>query len=482
MVYTSRQRLRNFPKVHLIAASLCAAIIGLTLVLLPSEEVSATRSTQNIQLPVESTLSLPKAQIELTPVIRHIEPTPPSLPTDSAPTPEESAAEEVEQTTSLPTEIVSSNEPSQIQPDESWESFIIGSGDTLSGVFEKAGLGVGTVYAVANSDKTFNRIYPGQELAFLKDSEGKLLKLRLIHSPLKSTLLTRTDTGYRSEAIERQPDIQHRYAHGSIEDSLFLSAANAGLSNRKIMELASIFAWDVDFVLDIRKGDSFNVMYEELYLDGEKISEGRILAAQFTNQGKTYTALRYTDSQSNTSYFTPEGRSMRKAFLRSPVDFARISSRFNLKRKHPVLNRIRAHKGVDYAARTGTPIKAAGDGKIIHRGKKGGYGNVVILQHGGNITTLYAHMSRFKKGLRKGSRVKQGQVIGYVGSTGLASGPHLHYEFRVNGVHKNPMTVKLPTAQPVAKSERSRFKANAGKLMAQLETFSATQLAQAENE
>ena len=244
------------------------------------------------------------------------------------------------------------------------------------------------------------------------------------------------------------------------------------------MELASLFGWDVDFVLDIREGDSFSVMYEEHFLDGEKIDEGPILAAQFTNQGNTFTALRYTDSAGDSNYFTPDGYSMRKAFLRSPVDFARISSRFNLQRKHPVLNRIRAHKGVDYAASTGTPIKSAGDGKIIFRGVKGGYGNVVIVQHGGNITTLYAHMKSFKRGQSVGSRVKQGQVIGFVGSSGLATGPHLHYEFRLNGVHKNPLTVKLPQAEPVAKAEKGSFDLAANKLMVQLETYQATQVAQ----
>jgi murein DD-endopeptidase MepM/ murein hydrolase activator NlpD len=246
------------------------------------------------------------------------------------------------------------------------------------------------------------------------------------------------------------------------------------------MEMAALFGWDVDFALDIRKGDSFRVIYEEKKLDGKVIGVGNIVAAEFTNQGDTFTSLRYTDSKGNTSYYTPKGESMRKAFLRTPVDFARISSNFNMKRRHPVLNRIRAHKGVDYAASIGTPIKAAGDGKIIFRGVKGGYGNVIILQHGNNINTLYAHMSRFKKGLSVGSRIKQGQLIGYVGKSGMVTGPHLHYEFQVNGVHKNPVTVKLPHADPVPKSERASFMSTSQALMAQLETYSSTQVASAE--
>ncbi len=227
----------------------------------------------------------------------------------------------------------------------------------------------------------------------------------------------------------------------------------------------------MDFALDIRKGDSFSVVYEEEYLDGNKYQDGNILAARFTNQGRTFTALRYTDSKGNTGYFTPEGRSMRKAFLRTPVEFARISSHFNLKRRHPVLHRIRAHKGTDYAAPRGTPIRSAGDGKIIHAGRKGGYGNVVIIKHGNRYTTLYAHMKGFSRGIKRGRYVKQGQTIGYVGSSGLATGPHLHYEFRVNGAPKDPVRVKLPQAEPIKRSERARFEEFAKTLMAQLEVY-----------
>jgi len=215
------------------------------------------------------------------------------------------------------------------------------------------------------------------------------------------------------------------------------------------MNLAGIFAWDVDFVLDIRAGDSFSVIYEELWRDSEKLGEGDILAAEFINQGQAFRAVRYQDPSGRVDYFTPEGTSVRKAFIRAPVAFSRVSSSFNPNRRHPVLHTIRAHRGVDYAAPRGTPVKAAGDGKIIHRGRKGGYGNAVILQHGSNITTLYAHLNGFSKSARNGSRVKQGDVIGYVGSTGLASGPHLHYEYRRNGVHMNPRTVKLPDADPI---------------------------------
>jgi murein DD-endopeptidase MepM/ murein hydrolase activator NlpD len=244
------------------------------------------------------------------------------------------------------------------------------------------------------------------------------------------------------------------------------------------MELANIFGWDIDFALDLRKNDQFSILYEKQFVDGEEIAAGNILAAEFSNRGKIFRAVRFVDPKGHSNYFTPEGDSMRKTFLRTPVDFARISSRFNLKRKHPVLNRIRAHKGVDYAASTGTPIKTTGDGRIIFRGRKGGYGRVVIVQHGQRYTTLYAHLSKFHSKRRSGSYVKQGQTIGYVGMSGLASGPHLHYEFRVNGVHRNPLTVSLPHAKPIDRKYLAAFKQQAQPLMSQLNQIKTVRLAQ----
>ena len=243
------------------------------------------------------------------------------------------------------------------------------------------------------------------------------------------------------------------------------------------MELAGIFGWDIDFVLDIRQGDQFTVLYEELYLDGENIGNGDILAAEFVNQGKKYQAIRYTDKGGKTDYYSLDGKSMRKAFLRSPVEFSRISSGFSLGRKHPILNKIRAHKGVDYAASRGTPIKATSNGKIVHQGNKGGYGKTIIIQHGTKYSTLYAHMSNYRKCLKQGSRVKQGQIIGYIGSSGLATGPHLHYEFRVNGVHRDPLRVKLPGAEPLDKQYIDDFMTKAESLVAQLDLVRGVQVA-----
>ena len=243
------------------------------------------------------------------------------------------------------------------------------------------------------------------------------------------------------------------------------------------MELANIFGYDIDFAREIRKGDHFELVYEEKQVDGEKVGTGEILAARFTNRGKEYQAVRYTNKQGITSYYLPNGQSMRKAFIRTPVDFARISSRFSMGRKHPILNKIRAHKGVDYAAPRGTPIKAAGAGKVILAGRKGGYGNTVIIQHGGTYRTLYAHMNGFARGVRNGVAVKQGQVIGYIGTTGLSTGPHLHYEFLVNGVHRDPLSIKLPMADPIAANEKQRFLQQTQPLFAQLESGKKTLLA-----
>jgi murein DD-endopeptidase MepM/ murein hydrolase activator NlpD len=312
-------------------------------------------------------------------------------------------------------------------------------------------------------------------------SEDGLLELRYEIDALNQVHITRTEAGYQSELLEREPEHRVVRAAGKIDSSLFVAAQKASLPETIIMELANIFGWDIDFALDIRDGDQFAVVYEDLYLDGERVGTGNILAAEFINQDTLYRAVRYTDKQGHTDYYAPNGHSMRKAFLRTPVAFTRISSRFSTGRKHPILNRIRAHKGVDYAAPRGTPVKATGSGKIVLRGKKGGYGNTVVIQHGSTYSTLYAHLNKFARGLKIGERVHQGEIIGYVGSTGLATGPHLHYEFRVNGVHRNPLTVKLPAAAPLPKRYREDFKLATENLVAQLESVKTQTIALQDN-
>jgi murein DD-endopeptidase MepM/ murein hydrolase activator NlpD len=360
-------------------------------------------------------------------------------------------------------------------------------GDNLALLFKRAGLGSRTVHEVIHSSpeaKQLARLNPGQELALLYSDSGELEGLRLNKNRLHRLELHRTDSGYDFRDIHRQPDILYAFATGIIDSSLFESAQQAGLNDKLTMELAGIFGWDVDFVLEIRRGDSFALVYEELFLDGEKIGNGDIVAAEFTNRGNTFAAVRYTRANGDHHYFTPEGLSMRKEFLRSPVDFARISSHFNLRRKHPILHTIRAHKGTDYAAARGTPVRATGDGRVIHAGRKGGFGRTVVIQHGQTYETLYAHLDKYGRGIKSGSRVRQGQIIGYVGSSGLATGPHLHYEFHVNGAVRNPVTVKLPKAQPIAFEEKARFLAQTRKYLVQLASYTnkpiPTQLALAE--
>jgi murein DD-endopeptidase MepM/ murein hydrolase activator NlpD len=368
------------------------------------------------------------------------------------------------------------------QDDPRWSNISIKSGDTLASIFSSAGLKASVTHAVANLNKqtaVLTKIKPGQIISLLINEQEELINLKYQPDITQTLVVKRQQDGKFTSELQHHPlEPIPVYKSGVIESSLFLAAAESDIPDNIIMELAGIFGWDIDFALDIRKGDHFSVVYNELFKDGVKIRTGRILAAEFVNRGKTFQAVYYTDPKGDSGYFTPEGKSMRKAFLRAPVDFRRISSRFTRERWHPVLGKKRPHRGVDYAARVGTPIRAAGDGKITFRGTKGGYGSTVIIQHGGIYTTLYAHMSRFAKGKTKGNRVKQGDVIGYVGKSGLATGPHLHYEFRVNGVHRNPLTVKLPAAEPIDQAYQAHFQQHSRTYLSMLELMAPQQLAQ----
>lgn len=376
---------------------------------------------------------------------------------------------------------VASPVPLVLAPEPEYDTLklTIRSGDTLDELFRKHDLDIGNLAEIARLEeagKRFRKIKPGDVFEITHDN-GKLVSIYSALSLTSALKVDRQDSGFSATVVERPIEKRKRLAYGVIETSLFESAAAAGLSDKVIMNIAGIFAWDVDFVLDIRAGDNFYVQFEEIWQDGEFVTDGEIVAAEFNNNGRRSQAVRFIDDNGRTDYFTPDGHSVRKAFIRAPVDFTRISSNFNPRRRHPVLNTIRAHRGVDYAAPRGTPIKAAGDGKVIFRGQKSGYGNAVILQHGGNITTLYAHMSKFAAKVGVGSRVRQGQTIGYVGATGLATANHLHYEYRINGVHRNPRTVDLPQADPIADKYRERFLATAAPILAELEQFKNTQLA-----
>jgi len=351
------------------------------------------------------------------------------------------------------------------------------SGDNLSLIFTRAGLTAQDVYLVSSSTpqtRLLSNLYPGYKLEFYFSDDKSLEQLNVIKSQLESLEITRDEQGqYIATEITREPDIRQVFREATIDDSLFLAAQRSGISAGVTMELAGIFGGVIDFLLDTRQGDTFNLMYEEKYLDGEYIGNGRILAAQFTNQDETFTAVRYVNRAGKSDFYNTEGESMRKAFLRNPVDFTRISSSFNLRRKHPILNTIRAHKGTDYAAPRGTPVVATGDGRVTFAGRNGSFGKLVVIQHGERFQTKYAHLNGYANGIKKGKRIKQGQIIGYVGSTGGATGPHLHYEFLMDGAHRNSRTIhnQLPKAESVPREEIHRFREHTQILLTQLENY-----------
>lgn len=345
-----------------------------------------------------------------------------------------------------------------------WTSFEVQSGDNLSEIFGRVGLSAQDMYKVLNSSdeaKVLDRLYPGYELSFRIPEPGELDQLKVLKSPLEGYVFTRNEEGYGVDPILLAADVVPVLKEGVISDSLFMAGQRADIPAASIMEMADIFGGEIDFILDPRQGDLFSIVYEEQYLNDEFIGNGEILAAQFTNQGKQFMAVRYTNEAGESGYYNPEGESMQKAFLRTPLDVFRISSNFNLARKHPILNTIRAHRGTDYAAPRGTAVRATSDGTVTWAARSGSFGKLIVLQHGGNFETKYAHLNDYALGVKKGARVKQGQIIGYVGTTGGSTGPHLHYEFLVNGIHKDPRTIadQLPQAIALAPEELPRFKA-----------------------
>src|SRR5688572_2700373 len=343
--------------------------------------------------------------------------------------------------------------------------------DTMDRLFRRLELNLADLAMLRNLPdlrSQVDKLKPGELLRF-KYRDGELMGLERKLSDSETLQVIRDENGFSTNVVENPLEVHTRTASATINSSLFQASAEAGLSDRVAFDLAEIFQYDIDFVLDIQAGDRFTVVYEEVFQDGEPLRIGNILAAKFVNAGREYRAVRYVDSQGRGQYYSPDGKSLRKAFMRSPVQFSRVSSRFNLSRKHPVLNRIRAHRGVDYAAPTGTPVRAAGEGRVRFVGRQGGYGNVVELEHGSGVVTVYGHLSRFATQLKRGQRVALGSVIGYVGSTGLATGPHLHYEYRVRGVHKNPQTVPLPDAAPIPDAERESFLTATADLMNMLD-------------
>ncbi len=359
---------------------------------------------------------------------------------------------------------------------------MVGAGDTLERIFRKLELSLtdlAQLRSLPDLRAKLDSLKPGEMLRFgVKDDELVTLERKL--SPSETLSVQRDDSGFATEVIVNPLERELRSTEGTIRSSLFQAAADAGLSDNTALRIANIFQWDIDFVLDIQPGDRFRVTYEKVSQDGEPLGEGDILAVEFVNQGKPYRAIRFQPDGGEPTYFTPDGKSLRKAFLRAPLEFTRVSSRFNLYRRHPVLNRIRAHRGVDYAAPIGTPVRAAGSGRVRFVGNKGGYGKVIELEHINQVRTVYGHLSRFARGLRTGDRISQGEIIGYVGMTGLATGPHLHYEYLSRGVHMDPQKVALPTDRPVPPAQMARFREMAAPLLASLATGDVSALVAAQ--
>ncbi len=364
-------------------------------------------------------------------------------------------------TNSIPTTV-----NSQQQSSVTWQSVKVRNGDSLARIFKRLGFSAQDTYAVSSAkgkdSKLLLKINVGDILRIANNKQKQITALEYPLSKTDTLFINLVGDTYQSHKESKPVETRQAFAHGTINSNFWNAGTSAGLTDGQIIALANIFGWDIDFALDIRTGDSFHVIFEQQYVEGEYIGTGNILAAEFINQDDPFQAVRFTDDE----YYTPDGKSMRKAFLRAPVDFRYISSNFTRKRFHPIQKRWKAHRGTDYRANTGTPVKAAGNGKITHATYNKYNGNYVFIQHGNGIVTKYLHFS--KRAVKKGQRVKQGQVIGYVGSTGMSQAPHLHYEFLLNGVHRNPRTVKLPDSKPIAKKYKAEFTALAKKRLQEL--------------
>ena len=449
----------SFPKPHLILAGALSLALASFVVLKFAEDDSADRfSSESVLLAIPD--SVAAGADELSDL--SVSPTDPLLVLE----PDPSAAT-----------------PLVVEPEAqlTTRATKVRTGDSLAKIFKREGIPPRDLALLLES-KPFGprlkKIFPGHEFTFGIDADDQLISLAYSPGPLDTLQFERFGDEFVGEEVRRQPERITSYKHAVIDHSLFIASQRAGLDDSLTMRIAQIFQWDIDFVLDIRKGDEFYVLFEELYLGDDFIGYGNVLAAEFINQGTSYQAFGYQDARGNQGYYSPEGKNMKKAFLRAPVEFSRISSNFNLRRKHPLYKRTMPHRGIDYAAPRGTPILAAGDGKVITASRSNSNGNFVVLQHGEEFVTKYLHLSKFANGVKKGKKVKQGSVIGYVGSTGWATGPHLHYEFLVNGSHMNPRTVKLPDANPIPADEQHRFAQTTVPILSLLEDFKhQTQLA-----
>lgn len=431
------KNIQNFyiqlPKQHKVIIS-SFSIVMLILLLIPSEKATASRQTNDSSLQVGKRYDLALPAYQET----------------TLSSPKNSEQQTSQQTTAI--QLASTFDESL-----TWDKTKVRNGDSLAKIFKRLGYSARTTHDVSSAQGKYSKLLKkldvGDILRIGKNSAGKLAALSYPFSKTETLHVTLLDDGkYQSNKETKTVETRESIAHGVIKSNFWNAGIESGLNDGQIVNLANIFGWDIDFALDIRKGDSFHVVFENRYIDGDYIGTGKILAAEFINKDDPFQAIRFSDGE----YYSPDGRSMRKAFLRAPVNFKYISSSFKRKRFHPVQKRWKAHNGIDYAAKRGTPVVAAGNGKVTHSGYNKNNGNYVFIQHGNGIVTKYLHFYK-RPSVKKGQRVKQDQVIGYVGSTGLASGPHLHYEFVLNGVHRNPRTVKLPDAKPINKKYKDEF-------------------------
>lgn len=361
-----------------------------------------------------------------------------------------------------------------------WREEKIQRGDTIATLLERLDVDNDEITDFLRStkhSKGIRLLIPGRTVRAKTTESGELLSLRYISSSDNMLLVDKENGTFK--ASDQAVPLEQRVLmkSGEIKSSLFAATDAANIPDNVAVQLAEVFSSDIDFHQDLRKGDHFTVVYEVFHNKGEQVKPGRVLAAEFVNQGKTYRAIYFQDREGHSGYYTPDGNTLRKAFLRSPLEFSRITSGFTNARYHPVLNEWRAHRGVDYGAPTGTRVKATADGAVEFVGKQGGYGNLVVLKHQGQFSTVYGHLSGFAKGLHKGRKINQGDVIGFVGMTGLATGPHLHYEFKVAGVQRNPLSIALPTALPLAAQYKADFSKQSKQLMARLALLRNTNLA-----
>ena len=330
-------------------------------------------------------------------------------------------------------------------------------GENLSIIFEEFKVPLNTAYRIFRLDKNnlLSKIKPGDEMKFTYLGED-ITGIEIIKDSINSILIEITDK-ISIKKISKDVELIQSFKSGVIKTSFYEAALDAEIPDSIIMDFAYIFGWDIDFIFDIREGDSFNVIYETPYSDGEKVKNGDIILAKFVNRGKIYSANRFFLNENDKEFFDDDGNNLQKAFLRAPLDFAYISSHFNPNRMHPVLHTIRAHNGVDYAAKTGSPVRTTGNGTVHYAGRRNGCGNEIVIKHSNDYSTRYCHLNKFKSGIKKGTKVIQGETIGFVGSTGLATGPHLHYEFKIGNKHVDPVKLQLPSAEPISQNLRPDF-------------------------